>query len=78
MPDNPNDWLFEVVVHSNDCFEAFARESGYDDDTINSLTDPLRFQSINVQLDGVTQLHVPRWRWEVDKDELEKYRVRFL
>jgi hypothetical protein len=73
-PDNPNDWLFEVVVHSNDGFLAFARESGYDEDAINSLA----FQSINVQLDGVTQLHVPRWRWEVDKDELEKHRVTFL
>ena len=73
-PDNPHDWMFEVVVHSNDGFEAFARESGFDEDTINSL----HFKSINVRLDGVTQLHVPRWRWEVDKDELEKYRVRFL
>jgi hypothetical protein len=48
-------------------FQAFARASGYDEDTINSLA----FQSINVPSDGVIQLHVPMWCWEVDKEELE-------
>lgn len=47
MPNNPNDWPLEVLVHSNAGFEAFARASGYDEDTINSL----RFQSINVPSD---------------------------
>jgi hypothetical protein len=73
-PDKPNDWPFEVVVHSNDGFQAFARESGYDSDAINSLA----FQSINVPSDGVFRLHIPMWRWEVDKEEIEKYRVTFL
>jgi hypothetical protein len=49
-------------------------ESGYDEDAINSLA----FQSINVPSDGVFRLHIPMWRWEVDKEELEKYRVTFL
>ncbi len=73
-PDKPNDWPIEVFVHSNDDFQAFARASGCDEDTINSPTDPLRFQSINVMADGVIQLHVPMWRWEVDKEELENTR----
>ena len=71
--ENPKDWPLEVFVHSNDGFQVFARASGYDEDAINSLA----FESINVPSDGVFQLHVPMWRWEVDKEELEKYRVTF-
>ena len=78
MPDNPNDWPLEVVVHSDADFQAFARASGYDQDTINPPGDPLKFQSINVPSDGVFRLHVPMWRWEVDKEEVQKYPVTFL
>jgi hypothetical protein len=74
MPDNPKDWRLEVFVHSNDGFHAFARASGYDEEAINSLA----FQSINVPSDGAFRLHVPMWRWEVDKEALEKYPVTFL
>jgi hypothetical protein len=74
MPDNSNDWPLEVVVHSDSDFQEFARASGYDEDTINSLN----FQSINVPSDGVIRLHVPMWRWEVDKEELGKHPVTFL
>jgi hypothetical protein len=72
--ENPKDWPLEVFVHSNADFEAFACESGYDEDAINSLA----FQSINVPSDGVFRLHIPMWRWEADKEELEKYRVTLL
>jgi hypothetical protein len=44
--------------YSSADFQAFARASGYDEDTINSLA----FQSINVPSDGVIRLHVPMWR----------------
>ncbi len=77
-PDNPNDWPLEVFVHSNDGFLAFARASGYDEETINPPDDPMRFQSNNVPAEGVFRLHIPMWRWEVDKEELEKYPVTFL
>jgi hypothetical protein len=66
---------FRVVVHSNEGFDAFAREQGYDEETIN---DPLRFQSIREVRDGVHWLHVPMWRWEVDKEDLQKHPVTFV
>jgi hypothetical protein len=87
MPsDNPGDWPLEIIVHSDDEFLAFARSLGYSDDDTN---DPL-FQSINslrlplsspfnTHSDRVVRLHVPMWRWELDKEEwLVKYKVTFL
>jgi hypothetical protein len=59
-------------------FPAFARASGYAEETINPPDDPMRFQSISVIEDGVMRLHIPMWRWEVDKEELGKYPVTFL
>ena len=83
--DNPGEWPLEIVVHSDDEFLEFARLLGHTDDVINDL----RFQSINstslplsspfsTYAERVVRLHVPMWRWEVDKEELEKYRVTFL
>jgi len=87
MPsDNPGDWPLEIIVHTDAEFLEFARSLGYDDEDTN---DPL-FQSINSlhlpssspfnkDAERVVQLHVPMWRWEVDKEEwLEKYKVTFL
>jgi hypothetical protein len=78
MPDNPNNRPIEIIVHSDEGFIAFARASGYAEDTINPPDDPLRFQSINEQSHGVTYLHIPMWRWEVDEEEFEKYPVTFV
>jgi hypothetical protein len=84
--DNPGDWPFEIIVHSDDDFIAFARSLGYGEDATNDL----RFQSINSMslpssspynkdAERIVQLHVPMWRWEVEKEEwLEKYKVTFL
>jgi hypothetical protein len=84
-PDNPNDWPIEVVVHSDEDFKAFARSLGHTEDqtndlqfqSINSLSLPLS-SPFNTHKDRVIRLHVPMWRWEVDKEELEKYPVTFL
>jgi hypothetical protein len=75
---NPSEYPIRIVVHTDDGFIAFARERGYDEDTINPPDDPLRFQSIADPRDGAHWLHVPMWRWEVDKDELQKYPVTFV
>jgi len=72
--ENPKDWPLEVFVHSNVTLKRSLVSQEYDEDAINSLA----FQSINVPSDGVFRLHIPMWRWEVDKEELEKYRVTFL
>jgi hypothetical protein len=75
MPEDP---LHHIVVHSDAGFMAYAREQGYDEDTINPPDDPLRFQSIREVRDGVHWLHVPMWRWEVDKEDLQKHPVTFV
>jgi hypothetical protein len=87
MPsDNQGEWPLEIIVHSNDDFITFARSLGYSEETIHGLP----FQSINStglppsspynkDAERLVQLHVPMWRWEVDKEEWEgKYPVTFL
>jgi hypothetical protein len=84
--DNPGDWPLEIVVHTDDEFLAFARSLGYDDvatndipfQSINSLSLP-KSSPFNTDSERVVRLHVPMWRWEVDKEEWEgKYKVTFL
>jgi hypothetical protein len=84
--DNPGEWPLEIVVHSNDEFLEFARSLGYDE----VATNDFQFQSINStglpssspynkDAERLVQIHVPMWRWEVDKEEwLGKYPVTFL
>jgi hypothetical protein len=74
MPELP----FRIIVHSNKGFEAFAREQGYDDATINPPDDPFRFSSIADIRDGIHWLHIPMWRLEVEKEEFQKYPVTFV
>lgn len=70
-----SDYPLHIVVHSNEGFDALAREQGHDEETIN---DPLKFQSIAHERDGVHWLHIPMWRWEVEKEDFEKYPVTFV
>jgi hypothetical protein len=72
---------FKGAAKSSVASAAFGR----DDDTINSL----RFQSINslglpwsspfnTHAEAVVRLHVPMWRWEVEKEWLGTCKVTFL
>jgi hypothetical protein len=72
------DYPIRIVVHSNDGFIAFAHTKGYSDETINPPDDPLRFSSIADPRDGVHWLHIPMWRWQVDKEEFQKHPVTFV
>jgi hypothetical protein len=72
------DWPIRIIVHSDEGFIEFARARGCDENTINPPDDPLRFSSYADPRDGVHWLHIPMWRWEVEKEEFQKYPVTFV